>query len=152
MAVVALDAHEREEIRVGLESEESFRAIAQRLGREPSTVMREVRRNGGRHHYRAAHAQRRAQRQRSRKGPTKFERHEALADHVEARLRAKDSPTTIAIELSRAGGVNGITTSAESISPAIHANGSKGLAPGLRRHLHRARDSLQPLRRPARWS
>ena len=61
MAVVALDAHEREEIRVGLEAEESFRAISRRLGREPSTVMREVKRNGGRSHYRAARAQRRAQ-------------------------------------------------------------------------------------------
>ena len=42
-----LSAAEREEIRSGLDAGESFRAIAARLGRAPSTVSREVNANGG---------------------------------------------------------------------------------------------------------
>ncbi len=46
---LALTPTEREEISRGLASGESLRAIAVRLGRTPSTVSREVSRNGGRH-------------------------------------------------------------------------------------------------------
>ena len=53
---------EREEITVGLAAGESLRAIAARLGRSPSTVSREVRRNSrGARHYRALAAQGQAQ-------------------------------------------------------------------------------------------
>jgi IS30 family transposase len=139
MAVVALGAHEREEIRVGIEAEESLSDIARELGRSVSTISREVARNGGRAHYRAELAQRRCDKQRRRARLTKFERCEELADHVEQRLVHKDSPTTIAIELARAGGVNGLTVSAETIYRAVYAQGRQGLAPGLGRHLHRKR-------------
>ncbi|MFH9297755.1 transposase [Streptomyces sp. NPDC017520] len=47
---------EREEISRGLAAGDSFRAIAGRLGRAPSTVSREVGRHGGREKYRAARA------------------------------------------------------------------------------------------------
>ncbi len=43
---------EREEISRGLATGESFRCIARRLGRSPSTVSREVASNGGRRQYR----------------------------------------------------------------------------------------------------
>ena len=43
-----LSATEREEIRAGLDAGQSFRAIAGRLGRAPSTISREVNANGGR--------------------------------------------------------------------------------------------------------
>ncbi len=46
MAGAVLTAHEREEIRVGIEVAESLTDIAGRLGRAPSTVCREVSRNG----------------------------------------------------------------------------------------------------------
>ncbi len=51
---------EREEISRGLAAGESCRAIAARLGRAPSTITREVNRNGGRDRYRALTADRAA--------------------------------------------------------------------------------------------
>ena len=47
---------DREEISRGLALEESFRTIANRIGRAPSTVSREVNANGGRDAYRAVDA------------------------------------------------------------------------------------------------
>jgi transposase, IS30 family len=55
-----LSAAEREEIRSGLDSGLSFRAIARLLGRAPSTVSREVNANGGRGAYAGWRAHRRA--------------------------------------------------------------------------------------------
>ena len=49
----ALSLTEREEISRGLSIKLSLRAIARQLGRAPSTISREVRRNGGRAAYRA---------------------------------------------------------------------------------------------------
>jgi DNA-binding CsgD family transcriptional regulator len=43
----------REEISRGIAAGESYRQIAARLERAPSTVSRELARNGGRHRYRA---------------------------------------------------------------------------------------------------
>ena len=53
MAGRRLDDHEREEIRAGIERGESLSVIASGLGRPPSTVCREVARNGGRDAYNA---------------------------------------------------------------------------------------------------
>ena len=130
MAGVELDVGEREEIRVGLAAGESLRQIAQRLGRSASTVCREVARNGGRGRYQAAAAQRRADRQRRRPKPTRFETDAELARRVAQRLAAKDSPMTIA----RREGV-----SHETIYQAIYAAGGRGLPCGLHHHLHHRR-------------
>lgn len=51
---------EREEISRGIATGNSTRAIARCLGRAPSTVSREINRNGGRGHYRATTADQRA--------------------------------------------------------------------------------------------
>jgi IS30 family transposase len=64
----ALSLVEREEISRGrgrgrgrgLVARQSFRSIAQKLNRSPSTISREVRRNGGRQIYRAAYSEQRA--------------------------------------------------------------------------------------------
>jgi IS30 family transposase len=139
MAGAVLSAHEREEIRVGIETKESLSDVARRLGRVPSTITREVKRNGGRSRYCAASAQGQSQRLRSRPRDTTFQANPELARHVEDRLRAKDSPTTIAIELARAGGISGVTVSPETIYQGVYAHGAKGLATGLGQHLHRKR-------------
>ena len=44
---------EREEISRGVAAGDSLRMVATRLGRAPSTISRELARNGGRHRYRA---------------------------------------------------------------------------------------------------
>ena len=63
---LALTATDREEISRQLACGQSLRAMSRRLGRAPSTLSREVARNGGRSLYRAAvadgHAWRRARR------------------------------------------------------------------------------------------
>jgi IS30 family transposase len=53
---LALTLAEREEISRGLVAGRSIRSIALLLGRTPSTVSREIQRNGGQQHYRASHA------------------------------------------------------------------------------------------------
>ncbi len=59
-ASVQLTLAEREQISRGLAEGRSVRVIAARIGRSPSTVCREVVRNGGRQRYRAAAAEDRA--------------------------------------------------------------------------------------------
>jgi hypothetical protein len=56
-ARVALRGEEREEISRGIAAGRSMRLIAQDLGRSPSTVSREIRRNGGCSAYRASEAE-----------------------------------------------------------------------------------------------
>ncbi len=54
---IALTLAEREEISRGVAAGQSLRTIAKRLGRAPSTISREVKRNGGRQPYRANKAE-----------------------------------------------------------------------------------------------
>src|SRR5258708_9024761 len=53
---LALTLMEREEISRGIAAAESARSMARKLGRSPSTVAREISRNGGYVRYRAASA------------------------------------------------------------------------------------------------
>jgi len=53
---LALSLSEREDISRGIAATLTIRAIAYNLGRSPSTVSREINRNGGYYHYRAAEA------------------------------------------------------------------------------------------------
>src|SRR3979490_857337 len=55
-ALAALRLEEREEISRGIAAGQSIRQIAHGLGRTPSTVSREIRRNGGSQRYRANRA------------------------------------------------------------------------------------------------
>src|SRR5262250_3709610 len=57
-ALAALRLEEREEISRGIAAGQSIRQIAHGLGRSPSTVSREIRRNGGSQAYRANRADR----------------------------------------------------------------------------------------------
>ena len=92
----ALTSQEREEISRGLAEGQSLRAISRRLRRAPSTVSREVDRNGGRAVYRAAPADRRAWRQGQRPKPCRLAQHGTLRRVVAAKLARQWAPQQIA--------------------------------------------------------
>ena len=87
-----LSLAEREEISRGLAAGLSLRLIAERLGRAPSTICREVNANGGRGRYRALAAERVARRRARRPKVAKLAQNHRLRAKVEAKLLAKWSP------------------------------------------------------------
>ena len=92
----SLSLADREEISRGLACGLSLRSIAGSLGRAPSTVSRELRRNGGHRGYRAAAADKRAWDRALRPKLCKLARHEELRQLVAARLSENWSPEQIA--------------------------------------------------------
>jgi IS30 family transposase len=92
----SLTMGEREEISRGVASGESYRQIAARLGRVPSTVSREVARNGGRGRYRAQLADAAAFGRAQRPKPGKLVTEPRLRAVVEAKLALRWSPEQIA--------------------------------------------------------
>jgi len=90
---------EREEISRGLRAGESIRQIAVRLERAPSTVSREVRRNGGRADYRAWQARSAALARARRPRVAKLACNRRLRSEVERLLGLRWSPGQIAHRL-----------------------------------------------------
>jgi IS30 family transposase len=90
-----LSLAEREEVSRGLAGGESRRSIARRLGRSPSTISREVLRNGGVRRYRACRADTNALRQGRRPKPAKLATCGRLRAVVEAKLEVRWSPQQI---------------------------------------------------------
>jgi IS30 family transposase len=91
-----LNLAEREEISRGLVSGSSMRTIAAQLGRAPSTVSREIERNGGSHSYRATSANQKAWDRSERPKVCKLVQNQPLCRKVEIKLRRKWSPEQIA--------------------------------------------------------
>jgi IS30 family transposase len=91
----SLSAAEREEISRGVAAGDSCRAIARRLGRAPSTVSRELARNGGRCRYRAQRADAAAYRRATRPKASKLAVEPRLRAVVEAKLTLRWSPEQI---------------------------------------------------------
>jgi IS30 family transposase len=92
----SLSVAEREEISRGVAAGDSGRAIAKRLGRAPSTVSRELARNGGRGGYRAQRADAAADRRAARPKPCKLLVAPRLRAVVEQKLKLCWSPEQIA--------------------------------------------------------
>jgi len=92
----ALSLAEREEISRGIAAGHSGRVIARRLRRAPSTISREVARNGGRARYRAARAEGRAWDAARRPQACKLARNGVLRELVAAKLALDWSPQQIA--------------------------------------------------------
>jgi len=92
----SLTLSEREEISRGLAAGRSLRSIALRLGRSPSTVSREVKRNGGRQPYRANKAEQAAWDRAHRPKTCKLAQNPALALIVTEKLQLEWSPRQIA--------------------------------------------------------
>ena len=97
----ALTLAEREEISRGVVAGHSIRAIAAQLGRAPSTISRELKRNGGQAGYRASRADQAAWDRGRRPKTGKLAAHRALARLVTGKLRRQWSPEQVAGWLKR---------------------------------------------------
>ena len=92
---------EREEISRGIVAGRSIRSIATDLGRAPSTVSRELQRNGGRRQYRANQADQAAWDRSHRPKTCKLAQNPAAARLVAGKLMKRWSPRQIAGWLKR---------------------------------------------------
>ena len=97
----SLTLAEREEISLGIAVGRSLRCIALRLNRAPSTVSREVQRNGGLRGYRASQADEAAWDRARRPKICKLASNRALARLVAGKLKLQWSPEEIAAWLRR---------------------------------------------------
>ena len=142
----ALSLAEREEISRGVAAQRSARAIARTLARAPSTISREIRRHGGRRHYRATVADATAWQRAERPKVCRLRQHARLRGVVATKLRADWSPEQIAVWLRRAY-PHDVTMriSHETIYRTLYVQARGALKQELVRHLRRHR----ALRRPA---
>jgi len=141
-----LSLTEREEISRGVAAGESLRHIADRLGRAPSTVCREVGRNGGRGQYRALRADRAAWRRACRPKTAKLAANTRLRAVVEDKLAQWWSPQQISGWLKDTyPGVEEMRVSHETIYLSLFVQG-KG---ALRHELTRCLRTRRAIRRPA---
>ena len=90
-----MNLEDRENISRGLACGDSFRAIARRIKRSPSTVAREVNANGGRNAYRAAIGEAAVRRRAKRPKKRRLECDRRLRRAVDAGLAEFWSPTQI---------------------------------------------------------
>ena len=162
-----LSLTEREEIFAGVERGDSIHAIATNIGRWPSTVLRELRRNM--HHkyrarstmssakvgrprtqpwdYRPSHAQERARRMASRPKRAKLAGNAKLQQLVQIKLNEKLSPEQIAAQLRlQFPGRPEMWVSHEAIYQAIYVQGRGA----LRRELAVCLRTGRALRKPRR--
>lgn len=162
---------EREEIAIGVAREESIRSIADRLGRAPSTILREIARNGPRSRghgrtaqyrrkhrfgspqdgraavvqYRATLAQQRSENRARRPKAGKLAKNERLRAEVQARLDDRHSPEQIAHRLRHDFPDNPeMWVSHETIYQTIYVQGRGA----LRRDLHKCLRTGRALRKP----
>lgn len=136
----ALSLEDREEISRGLAEGLSLRGIAHRLGREPSTVSREVARNGGRKRYRAALADERAWDRARRPKPCKLATVPMLREFVAAKLAEEWSPEQVSGWLARAyPGEEALQVSTETIYRSLFVQARGVLRKELTSHLRTRR-------------
>ena len=141
---LALSLAEREEISRGLVAEQSIRSIARALGRAPSTVSREIKRNGDYHRYRAAAADKRAWSEALRPKTCKLAMHACLRQAVERKLRHNWAPEQIAGWLKRTYPDNeAYHVSHETIYRSLFVQARGVLKKELMKHLRTGR----PIRR-----
>jgi IS30 family transposase len=144
-----LSVAEREEIAVGLAAGDSLRVIAARLGRSPSTVSREVRRNSlGVRQYRALAAQGQAQWRAARPKTAKLAGNSELRGWVQGKLEENWSPEQISVMLRREfPGRPEMRVSHETIYQAIYVQGRGALRRELAARLRTGRALRKPRRK-----
>ncbi len=136
----ALRLAEREEISRGVVSDRSLRSMAATLGRAPSTVSREIRRNGGRRRYRASEADQAAWDRARRPKACKLVENRALACMVAKKLQLQWSPEQIAGWLKRTDAQDeNDPVSHETIYRSLFIQARGALKKELLQHLRRTR-------------
>ncbi len=136
---------EREEISRGLAAQHSCHAIARRIRRAPSSVSREVARNGGRVGYRAAEAEQAARRRSRRPKASKLALFPLLRAEVEARLSLRWSPQQISAFLKVEYAQDPkMQISHETIYLSLFVQSRGALRKELARHLRTRRLVRQP--------
>lgn len=139
-----LSLPEREEISRGLAAGRSMRSLAHALGRAPSTISREIARNGGPGRYRATSADKRAWKLAMRPKPCKLALHGHLRHTVATKLALNWSPEQIAGWLKRtAPDIEAPTVSHETIYRSLYVQARGVLKKELIQHLRTRR----PIRR-----
>lgn len=98
---LALSLTERETISRGIAAGQSMRTIASELNRAPSTISREIKRNGSTGQYRATHADQSAWDRACRPKPCKLSLSPSLCRIVVVKLQSNWSPQQIAGWLKR---------------------------------------------------
>jgi IS30 family transposase len=140
-----LSVADREEISRGLAAGDSFRAIAGRMGRAPSTISREVGSNGGRRRYRAVQADRAAWDRALRPKPSKLVLCPRLRAIVEAKLELRWSPQQIAGWLPLAFPDDPeLRVSHETIYLSLYVQARGALRKELTRYLRRGHTTRRP--------
>ena len=143
-AAGALRLEEREEISRGIAAGRSMRRIAQGLRRSPSTVSREIRRNGGCSAYRAGEADRRAWERALRPKLCRLARHGRLRWRVAHKLALQWSPAPISGWLKRhLPAAHGMQISHETIYRSLFIQTRGVLKKQLIAHLRTARQMRQ---------
>jgi IS30 family transposase len=137
---LALTLAEREEISRSIVAGLSIRSIAFRLGRAPSTISRELRRNGASQGYRANQADELAWVRARRPKTCKLIRNRTLAQVVAAKLAKQWSPEQIAGWLKHVYAVNkDYQVSYETIYRSLYLQARGALKKELLQHLRRCR-------------
>jgi len=137
---VALTLAEREEISRAMVAGHSMRSVATRLERAPSTISREVNRNGGRGWYRASGADQAAWDQARRPKTCKLAENRRLANIVAGKLQGLWAPQQIAgwLKLTYPEDEN-YHVSHETIYRSLYIQARGALKKELLQHLRRTR-------------
>jgi IS30 family transposase len=136
----ALTLAEREEISRSLAAGHSIRSIAELLKRAPSTISREINRNGGQEGYRASQADQAAWDRAHRPKSCKLADNPALARIVASKLQLQWSPEQIAGWLKHAyPGNKDYQVSHETIYRSLFIQARGALKKELLAHLRRTR-------------
>ena len=142
---------EREEIAAGVAAGEGIRVIARRIGRSPSTVSREVKRNAPLHYpkrYRAGRAQQLADERSRRPKRRKIHCHPPLWAQVQQMLKEQHSPEQVSGRLRREFGHDPLMQiSHEAIYQALYVQGRGELRRELTACLRTGRALRKPRRR-----
>jgi IS30 family transposase len=137
---LALSLAEREEISRSLASGLTIRLIAQQLGRTPSTISREINRNGGQTSYRASCAEDAAWKRALRPKSCKLVDNPVLAQVVAHKLQVQWSPQQIAGWLKHTFAENeDYQVSHETIYRSLFIQARGALKKELLVHLRRTR-------------